>query len=187
MLRFNILTSNQPFAIDRETGVITLSGSVDFESRKSYVLDVEASDEFTPPKTAVVKVTIDIIDLNDNTPVLGLSSYSQTVAEGFDTNKSLITVSATDGDRPSTANGQVEFALVEADTSDPTFRINATSGDIYANGPLDYEIQTSFSFSVYAYDLGTPSLQSALATVSIELTNVNNHGPIFSEESYFTK
>ena len=183
-MRFNILTSNQPFAIDRETGVITLSGSVDFESRKSYVLDVEASDEFTPPMTAVVKVTIEIIDLNDNTPVLGSSSYSQTVAEGFDTNKSLITVSATDGDRPSTANGQVEFALVGADTSDPTFRINATSGDIYANGPLDYEIQTSFSFSVYAYDLGTPSLKSSVVSVFIALTDINDHSPTFLQQIY---
>lgn len=49
--------------------------------------------------------------------------------------------------------------------------------------PLDYETAHEFYLTVEATDGGTPSL-SDMATVNINLTDVNDNSPIFNQDMY---
>lgn len=57
------------------------------------------------------------------------------------------------------------------------------SGAILVARPLDYEACKEYFLTVEACDGGTPSL-SAITTVNINLTDVNDNAPMFSREIY---
>ncbi|GFO15617.1 protocadherin fat 4, partial [Plakobranchus ocellatus] len=88
------------FAIDGATGAITVAqNSLDRETRDSYQATVKVMDNGSDLiRTAYATVTINIIDLNDNTPVFSSSSYSGSVAESAATSTTVLTVVATDAD-----------------------------------------------------------------------------------------
>lgn len=57
------------------------------------------------------------------------------------------------------------------------------SGAILVAQPLDYETCRDYFLTVEARDGGTPSL-SAVTTVNIDLTDVNDNPPMFSHSVY---
>lgn len=65
-------SANSPFAIDRYTGVVSLSRSLDYEEQTEFTLAVSASDS-VHHTTGQVKVQV--VDVNDNTPVFTQVSY----------------------------------------------------------------------------------------------------------------
>lgn len=56
-------------------------------------------------------------------------------------------------------------------------------GGVFVIEPLDYETSHEFYLTVEATDGGTPSL-SDMATVNINLTDVNDNSPIFNQDIY---
>lgn len=65
-------STNSPFAIDRYTGVVTLTRALDYEEQTEYTLRVWASDSLYQT-TGEVKVQV--LDVNDNAPVFSQVSY----------------------------------------------------------------------------------------------------------------
>lgn len=49
--------------------------------------------------------------------------------------------------------------------------------------PLDYEVSHEYYITIEATDGGSPPL-SDMATVNINLTDVNDNGPVFSQDVY---
>ena len=60
------------FAIDRYSGVITLTRALDYEERTEHVLGVRASDAV---HQATGEVLVTVLDANDNAPVFERVSY----------------------------------------------------------------------------------------------------------------
>jgi len=60
------------FAIDRYSGVITLTGPLDYEDCAEHVLVVAASDSLHQTTGEVV---VTVLDVNDNAPVFEQVSY----------------------------------------------------------------------------------------------------------------
>lgn len=58
-----------------------------------------------------------------------------------------------------------------------------SSGDIFVIAPLDYELSHEFYITVEATDGGSPPL-SDMATVNINVTDVNDNAPVFSQRIY---
>lgn len=58
-----------------------------------------------------------------------------------------------------------------------------SSGDIFVIEPLDYEVSHEYYITIEATDGGSPPL-SDMATVNINLTDVNDNRPIFSQDIY---
>lgn len=56
-------------------------------------------------------------------------------------------------------------------------------GDIFVIAPLDYEVSHEYYITVEATDGGSPPL-SDMATVNINLTDVNDNRPAFSQDVY---
>ncbi|KAF7641719.1 hypothetical protein LDENG_00273990, partial [Lucifuga dentata] len=75
--------SNVPqlFDLDPSTGEITVKGQIDYEVDDSYEIDIQASDRGPVPFRTDKSVTVKIIDVNDNAPVIDITSLSNTISE----------------------------------------------------------------------------------------------------------
>lgn len=65
-------TTNGSFAIDRYTGVVTLTRSLDHEDQTEHTLRVWASDSL---HQTTGEVKVQVLDVNDNAPIFSQDSY----------------------------------------------------------------------------------------------------------------
>ncbi|KAJ8298114.1 hypothetical protein KUTeg_024645 [Tegillarca granosa] len=82
-------------AIDVDEGA---SGEVNYTLYPLYTLTVSAQDHGNPSLSSTAIVYMNIKDINDNTPVFDLGSYSAEVMESVTVGTSVLTVSASDRD-----------------------------------------------------------------------------------------
>lgn len=82
-----------PVLIDiSETGTITVSEALDFETCRDYFLTVEARDGGTPPLSAVTTVNINLTDVNDNAPMFSRDAYTSVISEDATIGESVVQV-----------------------------------------------------------------------------------------------
>lgn len=60
---------------------------------------------------------------------------------------------------------------------------HSSSGDVFVIEPLDYEASHEYYITIEATDGGSPPL-SDMATVNINLTDVNDNRPVFGQDAY---
>lgn len=72
---------NVPFTLGPVDGLLRVSGRLDRELRSNYDLTVTARDRGEPPKSAKTKISVKILDENDNSPVFDPKQYSASIAE----------------------------------------------------------------------------------------------------------
>jgi hypothetical protein len=153
------------FAIDAATGVVTVAGSLDYESATSLSIVVRATS--TDGSFALRAFVIELTDQNDVAPTVS-SGQSFNVAERSANDTSLGTVIATDPDTIGTLQG---WTIVGGDAGG-AFAINAVTGELtVADGSqLDFETNPTFTLAVQVSD-GANS--SAVQDVVVNLSNVN--------------
>lgn len=185
------LTESSPhFSID-DTGIITNTQSFDREGSEfiDTQLFVSATDNGLPrlSNTGIVSVTITITDANDMSPTFTRSSYTATIDENIPTGSSVLSVTATDGDLDN--NAQIIYSIVPNSqimplfASNPFFSIDPSSGEIFVNEEIDYELHPTIIFTVRATDLGSPP-QTGEANVTVSIQDLNDNEPEFSESLY---
>ncbi|XP_031443187.1 protocadherin alpha-8-like [Clupea harengus] len=165
------------FEINKSTGEITVHGEVDFEKNNAIEIHVKAEDKGSSPRVSHCKVLVEIVDVNDNPPVISITSLADQVKEDAkaDTMVGLITV--IDGDAGQ--NGAVKLSLLES----VPFRIQNTYKNKYAlvvDGPLDRERVSQYDISVQATDEGSPPLSST-SRITVHISDVNDNAPGFLE------
>ncbi|XP_033989916.1 protocadherin alpha-8-like [Trematomus bernacchii] len=166
------------FELDKLTGDITVRGNVDYEENDVYKLDVEASDKGTPPLTGECRVVIKIIDVNDNTPEIEVTSLADTVSEDSKPGTIISLISVTDKD--SGVNGKIISSI----TSDvpfelkPSYKENTYS--VVTKGLLDREQVSHYEITIKATDCGEPPL-STFKTLNIQISDVNDNRPLFNK------
>ncbi|XP_046548571.1 LOW QUALITY PROTEIN: protocadherin Fat 4-like [Haliotis rubra] len=178
-ITYAFVASYPLFALDSTSGVITLVSSLDRETDATHDLLVTATDGTT---TVTATVSLTVTDENDNTPVFGSGSYSGSVSEADAVGASVVvTVAATDTDDPATGgNGQVTYSIIGGNTNSD-FTIDVSNGEIRTAKLLDYETAVSHSLTVKAVDrAGDAQSKSATTVVSVTVTNVNEHNPVFT-------
>ena len=115
--------------------------------------------------TIYVTYTIQLTDVNDNTPVCTLTLFTGFLTESFEGVK-ILTVSATDEDGDGIQG--IKFGLDGSNDSLP-FEINAFNGELFNTETLDLETQEFYSFIVLAVDQGLYPKRTASCYVSIIL------------------
>ncbi|NXR82206.1 PCDGB protein, partial [Pycnonotus jocosus] len=166
------------FHLDTETGAIQLMRSLDFEEGYSYELEVQAHDGGALFDTATVVVTV--TDVNDNAPVLTVSSTVNEISE--DAPSGTVVALLHVQDRDSGANGEVRCSL----DGDVPFRLEKSFKDYYrvvTARELDREQVSEYNVTVRAADGGSPALQSS-AVLALRVLDVNDNAPVFAEERY---
>lgn len=154
---------------------LQINGFLDRETTASYTLVIEALDGGTPPLRGEMTVNITIQDVNDNPPVFNQSRYFASIQENATVGTSVLRVTASDAD--SEENGQLEYSINRRQSDkDNMFRIEASTGLISVNKPLDFEIKELHELVIVAKDHGLQPLE-ATAFVSIKVTDVNDNQP----------
>lgn len=75
-------------------GGISVSEVLDYEFCKKFYLVVEAKDGGTPALSAVATVSINVTDVNDNSPQFSQDVYSAVISEDASVGDSVILVGA---------------------------------------------------------------------------------------------
>ncbi len=154
------------------SGVLTAPAGVDAEQYTAHTVTVVASDMGNPILSAAIDVRITVLDINDVLP-----GFSQAVYTSIDQReelpppRSIISVSATDGDITFPNNVVARYELVDAG---PSFTINPATGLIQYIALLDADEQEMYILNVSAVDAGNPPL-TGYATVNFTLIDINDN------------
>nr|XP_015840549.1 PREDICTED: fat-like cadherin-related tumor suppressor homolog isoform X8 [Tribolium castaneum] len=181
---YSLITDTRDFAVDRTTGVLAVSNTLDRERQDLYELRIRATDgggkgPDNPPLYSEALVRISIDDINDNAPKFSLPAYTVKIREDIPKGSVVAVVTASDPDLGS--DGEVVYFLEDSD-SDGTFKIDRLSGTIRTTKPLDFEERQVHSLIAFASDKGNPSLSSeASVTIYVVDVNENMHAPLFSD------
>uniref|UniRef100_A0A8C8BUY8 Protocadherin Fat 1-like n=1 Tax=Oncorhynchus tshawytscha TaxID=74940 RepID=A0A8C8BUY8_ONCTS len=169
------------FSVDERTGVIALKKPLDREARAVYELKARASDRGSPRRlSSLSRVTVSVLDINDNPPVFEHREYVAGVSEDVAVGTQLLRVHA--ASRDIEANGEIAYAIVSGNEHG-MFSVDPQTGDIFVIKPLDFEASHEYYLTVEATDGGTPPL-SDMATVNINLTDINDNSPAFGQATY---
>ena len=117
------------FSINTDTGMLSCT-ALDREVTASYELLIQATDGGTPSRTSTATVMVDVKDDNDNNPLFTSSYYSASIAENVGPGRSILQVSASDGDEAN--NAMISFSL--NNTAEGLFSINNVTGEIKTAG-----------------------------------------------------
>ncbi|XP_044772988.1 protocadherin alpha-1-like [Neomonachus schauinslandi] len=97
------------FIIDSNNGEITVKGELDYEDCNLYEINIDAVDRSPFPLTGHCKVIVKLLDENDNTPEMVITSISLPVQEDASVGTVIALISLSD--RDSGLNGQVTCTL----------------------------------------------------------------------------
>uniref|UniRef100_A0A8C4HCU1 FAT atypical cadherin 3a n=1 Tax=Dicentrarchus labrax TaxID=13489 RepID=A0A8C4HCU1_DICLA len=169
------------FSIDKSSGIVVLERILDREIQPAYQITVHASDLGSPlPLSSLVNVTITVLDINDNPPVFERRDQLATVPEDVGVGTEVLRVYAASKDIGT--NAEITYSI-RSGNEHGKFHIHPLTGAILVAHPLDYETCRDYFLTVEARDGGMPPL-SAITTVNINLTDVNDNAPMFSCDLY---
>ncbi|XP_053369935.1 protocadherin gamma-A8-like isoform X4 [Clarias gariepinus] len=159
---------------------MVLQKSLDRENQEEHKLTLTAFDGGSPQKSGTVKISVSVVDANDNAPVFTLPLYRVTLFENSPKGTHVTTVSATDKDQG--PNGKVTYTFSQSSGKNLNlFDIDSETGDITVNGELDFEKARHFQINVEATDNGGLTDSSKVA---IEIADVNDNAPVISIISF---
>ncbi|XP_030650023.1 cadherin-8 [Chanos chanos] len=174
---FEIITDPQT-----QEGILRLKKPLDFESRKSYNLTVEAANvRFDPSSggpykdTATVRV---VVEDSDEPPVFSKSTYMLEVDENAPINTVIGTVTARD---PDSTRSAVRYFIDRHTDLERQFNINVDDGKITLAKPLDRETDMWHNITVTAAEVQNHS-QISRAIVAIRVLDINDNAPEFATE-----
>ncbi|XP_071787614.1 protein dachsous-like [Asterias amurensis] len=173
---------NNVFGINRTTGVIINTKQVDFESLSYYELTVLLEDNGpVQPQMSRVIVHINILDVNDNTPVFATDPIYLGLSENVPIDHVVWTFSALDADTGT--NSDIRYSIL---TPQSTFSIDAVSGVVTTIADIDRELVTQYLFVVQAEDQAEDEMdrKSTSVTVSILVEDRNDNTPIFVSRDF---
>ena len=174
-------SSDGRYAIDAVTGAITTAAALNHEAGTpsvAYTVVTRDNAGAAGYNQASSTVTIGINDLNE-APAIP-ASYGFSVNENVAFGTTVGTVAATDPDSSAVAFGQLRYYFLNGGTasstsSDLRYTINATTGEITTNSPLDFEAGSpSVAYTVVTRDnAGAAGYNQASSTVTIGINNLN--------------
>jgi hypothetical protein len=168
---YALLSTGTPFSVVGDK--LVASSALDFETKSSYTLSIQATDAGSLSTTASITVTVTDVNEAPAAPTLSnaadgvtLSGLTLTVSEVFPVMTPLATVSATDVD----ADQEVSCGIVGASN----FEISGNQ--LILTRLLDFETATSVTFKMACSDNSVPSQTSPVVSVSVTVLSGNESG-----------
>ncbi|XP_060752548.1 protocadherin gamma-A8-like [Tachysurus vachellii] len=166
------------FLVDEKSGDVTLNGQIDYEKSNIYELVIQARD--TGGHSDTCKLIIDVLDINDNKPIIDVLSMSSSVLEESKPHTVVAMLKVNDPD--SGANGQVHCMI----NDNIPFTINSPSNNFFTlvtEDELDREKEAEYNITVTCSDEGVPSLSSS-TSLRLHISDVNDNAPVFERNNY---
>ncbi|NXL29820.1 CADH8 protein, partial [Glaucidium brasilianum] len=167
-----------------QDGIIRVRKPLDFETKKSYTLKVEAANIHIDPRfisggpfkdTATVKI---VVEDADEPPVFSSPTYLLEVHENAAINSVIGQVTAHD---PDVSSSPIRFSIDRHTDLERQFNINAEDGKITLATPLDRETNMWHNITIVATETRNYS-QVSRVPVAIKVLDVNDNAPEFASE-----
>lgn len=170
-------TGSKYFNINPNSGLISLAiAKLNRESIGTQIdLTVRATD--IGGLYSDCNVTVNIIDINDNHPVFEQSTLFLTLQENLPRGFVVTKLHAIDLDDNSTT----EYFLVNSTSS--KFHVEAITGDVVLDEPLDYEERSHYVLYAGAFDvkLGRNAINNrSIIKLNIDVLDLNDNPPQFN-------
>lgn len=160
----------------RQTGELFIVKGLDRESVDHYDLEVIVTDGKFTSKT---KISIKIIDANDNPPYCLKYRYRETLSEGTKPGTFVLQVLANDADEP--ANARLRYYLTGNGADE--FALDKDTGSLKTAKGLDRETQAKFQLTAHVQDRDHPGWECS-SEITIVLSDLNDNKPLFSMNPY---
>uniref|UniRef100_A0A8C5KR10 Protocadherin beta 18 n=1 Tax=Jaculus jaculus TaxID=51337 RepID=A0A8C5KR10_JACJA len=160
------------FQINCFSGEIFLRSLLDYELVKSYKLNIQAVDG--GGLSAKCTVLVQVLDINDNSPELTISSLSHDIVENSP--ETVLAVFRIN-DRDSGENGKIICYIQE----NLPFLLKPSVENFYTlvtKGPLDRESRDEYNITITVSDMGTPRLKTE-HNITVQVSDVNDNAPAF--------
>ncbi|XP_074530035.1 protocadherin alpha-13-like isoform X20 [Halichoeres trimaculatus] len=166
---------------DGKVPILQLQSPLDREAYSSHKLILTALDGGKPPKTGIMEILIDVLDVNDNAPVFTKDVYSAEIIENSPVGTIVLRVNATDQDDG--LNGDVSYSFGDVSSKvRELFDVNPSTGEITVKGQIDYEVDDSYEIDIRASDSGAVPLRTD-KSVTVVIRDVNDNAPIIEVAS----
>ncbi|XP_046880265.1 cadherin-7-like isoform X1 [Hypomesus transpacificus] len=176
---FNITTDE-----DTQEGVILLLRPLDFETKSSFSLRVEATNRHINTNflsagpfsdTATVKVIVE--DVNEP-PLFSSPLSKMVVSEDARVGTSIGRVSAHD---PDNSNSAIRYSIDRNTDLERFFNVDALSGVISTAKLLDREVNSVHNITIFAMESQDPT-QIGKGVAVITVLDINDNAPVFAIE-----
>nr|XP_048275518.1 protocadherin beta-7 [Myodes glareolus] len=167
----------QTFQINSTTGDLYLKGELDYEAIQAYSITIQAKDG--GGLSGKCTVVVEVVDVNDNSPELLMSSLTSPIAENSP--ETVVAVFRI-RDKDSGNNGKTTCSIPH----DLPFVLKPSVENFYTlvtETPLDRESQAEYNITITVTDMGTPKLTTQ-HTITVEVSDVNDNAPAFTQSSY---
>ncbi|XP_078684144.1 protein dachsous-like [Branchiostoma floridae x Branchiostoma belcheri] len=191
-IHYEITSGNDDglFAIDAQTGAVTVARPLDYDTVAQHNLTVRAQDSTSDgAKHTIASVLISLIDENDNPPDFPVLMYLEDVPEGQPVGTLVFTAEARDKDAG--VYGTLSYAILDRDVAGDgssgvaqgkdAFAIDAGTGEVRTREVFDYETTNTYGFYIRATDTGGLSTD---VQVGVSITSVDEYPPVFTENNY---
>ena len=188
------------FDIDSRTGLVYVNDTIDYEHERVLRMTVVAvsSAETIPPSTATASLIVDVTDVNDNAPQVTLNALTKSgrpqIAESADEGTFVAHIAVVDADSFGD-NSRTSCDVVQPPSSPlALFRLQ----QLVAGSRPEYKLVTAVdrrhfdretsdvhNVTITCHDFGTPSMTSSV-DVTVDVTDVNDNTPQFSNDTYVT-
>nr|XP_033783350.1 protocadherin gamma-A11-like [Geotrypetes seraphini] len=166
------------FQLNSKTGEISVIGNLDFEESELYEIEVQAEDG--GGLTALSKLILQVINVNDNIPEISISSFVNSIKEDSPVGTLIALLKVED--RDSGEHGQVVCSI----PNNLPFQFNRSFGSYYSlktDKTLDREQVSEYNITITVTDKGTPPL-STIKNITLQISDINDNPPIFDQTSY---
>ncbi|XP_067454529.1 protocadherin gamma-C5-like [Thunnus thynnus] len=155
---------------------LVLEKPLDREKHALHQLLLTALDGGTPVTSGTCKISITVLDINDNFPIFNENEYKVSLKENSTKGTFVIKLIATDADDG--LNGEVKYSFGSRtpDVVLSTFEINDITGEIVLKGELDYESSKSYHIDITAKDNGVPEMEGH-CRVQLDVEDINDNAP----------
>nr|XP_037285827.1 fat-like cadherin-related tumor suppressor homolog [Rhipicephalus microplus] len=168
----------EDFVLDASSGVLHTSRPLDREQRPHYSLVAHVRDVARWEWQCNSSIEVLLSDVNDNPPVFGQKTYELVLPEDTPAGRLVAHVHALDRDLG--VNRQLSYSFVQADGH---FSVDAHSGLVRLEQPLDREQCARFNLTVQAQDHGQPPLASR-THLAVTVQDINDSPPEFTQQVY---
>ncbi|XP_025754577.1 protocadherin alpha-3 isoform X5 [Oreochromis niloticus] len=176
------LSSNEHFSLaisksgESISTELMLQKVLDREKEPLIKLTLTALDDGSPPKSGTSDIMINVLDINDNTPVFAKSLYKVRVFENVPIGTTVLTLNATDADEGTNKEIIYTLSTKEQDHVLQIFKIDPNTGTLTVEGNVDFEEHPVFEIRAQASDKGQPPM-SAHCKVLVEVLDLNDNAP----------
>ena len=191
-VKFRFLsTPDLDFTLDEESGFIWTAQRIDRDKvcpramACTFTLDIVVLIPETMRFLEIIKISLEVVDLNDNGPQFPEPSISHRVSESAMPGSSFVIPTAIDPD-----SGDFGIQGFELWPSDSKFDLQMKSkvdGSVelrlVLKEKLDREDHSYYDLKVIAYDGGTPPKTGSM-DIHVEVQDTNDNKPIFSNSTY---